>query len=107
MWILKNLPVELKRTVLLLLLAGVVLFIPEVIFRQVEDLVTIKFRAGVEVGVGLLASIAEAFVVAALLAISVDSYLKKTLVDDLSSKVIDKSSTYLMSFGMPRDLQNE
>jgi hypothetical protein len=55
----------------------------------------------------ILNGIGEALVVAAVLAFSVDSYLKTRLTEEVSNKVIDRTSTYLMSFELPRAIQDD
>jgi hypothetical protein len=90
---------------ILLLAAGVTFLLgAEVLLRHLPE----KFEFFIsEPAVALAHGLGDAFVIAAILALSVDSYLKRHLAKELAEEVIDRSSTYLMSFGLPRKIQDD
>src|SRR5205823_9293627 len=90
--------------VTLMIFGGMLLILADYAEKQLPSFVNVEGWQWVFV---LAHGGGEALVVASILALSVDEYLKRRLAKELSEEVIDRTSTYLMSFDLPRELQDD
>jgi hypothetical protein len=97
---------EFRRRIGLLIVGGAILIVLAEVFGETE-LRSILVRASavhtVHVILGILGGIGEASMIAGLLAFTVDVYLKRRLTEEITEDV----SSYVMSRGLPRELQDE